>query len=182
MLQLEIPLATVLQILRAASRARVPVLLNPAPAVPLPDDAYPCVRHLIVNESEAALLAGAPEDAVADPARLEAVARSCLDRGVSAVVVTLGRRGVYYATADKTGLLPAEPATVVDTTAAGDTFVGAYAVRVAHTPDGAEADVEAAVRWANHAAARAVEREGAQSAIPWQDEVLYGNDARVTAQ
>ena len=178
-MQLEIPQDTVLAALSAARDAGVPVLLNPAPAVPLPADAYAGLAHLVVNETEAAILAGkevvADETALETREGLDAVGREFLRRGVHTVVVTLGGRGVFYMSGGdgsgsagvKSGLLPAEKATVVDTTAAGDTFVGAYALEVV---SGAF-DVEAAVRKANHAAAKTVERPGAQDSIPWRDEL-----------
>ncbi|KAH8163288.1 hypothetical protein CIB48_g4960 [Xylaria polymorpha] len=149
-MQLEIPLPTVLAALRAARDASVPVLLNPAPAQPLPDDAYAGLAHLVVNETEAAVLGGN-------------------------VIVTLGGRGVFYMTAAgaKSGLVPALKAKVVDTTAAGDTFVGQYALDVvgAGSRSGAAFDIEAAVHKANRAAAKTVEKLGAQDSIPWRDEL-----------
>ena len=175
-MQLEIPLDTVLEALAAARAAAVPVLLNPAPAVPLPADAYEGLEHLVVNETEAFILAGrgvvADEAALETRAGLEAAGREFLRRGVRHVVITLGGRGVYFMAREgagvRYGLLDAEKATVVDTTAAGDTFVGAYALEVVK---GDAFDLEAAVRRANRAAARTVERPGAQVSIPWRDEL-----------
>jgi ribokinase len=177
-MQLEIPLATVLAALSAARDAGVPVLLNPAPAQPLPADAYSGLAHLIVNETEAAVLGGVSEADLETEAGLESVSRKFLDRGVHNVVVTLGGRGVFYmsAASAKKGLIPAEKAKVVDTTAAGDTFVGQYALEVVGAEggrgDGEGAfDIEAAVRKANRASAKTVERLGAQDSIPWRDEL-----------
>ncbi|TGJ78855.1 hypothetical protein E0Z10_g9901, partial [Xylaria hypoxylon] len=131
-MQLEIPLPTVLAALRAARDASVPVLLNPAPAQPLPDDAYAGLAHLIVNETEAAVLGGVSEADLESESGLESVSKKFLDLGVQNVIVTLGGRGVFYMAAAgvKKGLVPAEKAKVVDTTAAGDTFVGQYALDV----------------------------------------------------
>lgn len=172
-MQLEIPIPTVLAALRAARAAGVDVLLNPAPAVPLPDDAYAGLAHLVVNETEAAILGGVDVAALDDEAGLRRVGDRFLARGARAVVVTLGGRGVWYQTASAAGLVPAEPvAAVVDTTAAGDTFVGAYALDAAAARvRGEPFDIEAAVRRANRAAARTVERLGAQVSIPWRDEL-----------
>ncbi|KZF20209.1 Ribokinase-like protein [Xylona heveae TC161] len=183
-LQLEIPLATVLAILSAAQKEGIPVLLNPAPAVDLPADAYPKLTHLVLNETEAALLSGQKdlggEEEEADLSKIPAIAESFVRRGVRNVIVTLGSKGVYFATREGLdGYIPAEKAQVVDTTAAGDTFVGAYAVEVVTqqhvgAPDGdedKEFNIREAVTWANRAAAKTVERHGAQAAIPWADEV-----------
>ncbi|KAI4870044.1 Ribokinase-like protein [Hypoxylon rubiginosum] len=169
-MQLEIPLAAVLAALRLARASRVPVLLNPAPAQALPDSAYEGLAHLVVNETEAAILGGVAEADLDTEAGLEGVCRTFLGRGVRNVVVTLGGRGVYYmgaADGRTKGLVPAEKATVVDTTAAGDTFVGRYALEV--VSGGFE--IADAVRKANRAAAKTVERLGAQDSIPWRDEL-----------
>ncbi|KAI9798653.1 MAG: hypothetical protein M1833_004642 [Piccolia ochrophora] len=172
-LQLEIPLDTVLQILRTAGEHNVPVLLNPAPAVCLPEQAFKAVTHLILNESEAAILSESSEEYVADQANLGSIAKSFLDSGVQYVVITLGGKGSYYAAERGVvqGLAPAHKAKVVDTTAAGDTFVGAYAVEAVKASSRSEFDIARVVDWANKTAAKTVEKRGAQSAIPWLEEM-----------
>ncbi|RYC63632.1 hypothetical protein CHU98_g2576 [Xylaria longipes] len=171
-MQLEIPLPTVLAALRAARDAFVPVLLNPAPAQPLPDDAYLGLAHLVLNETEAAVLGGVAEEELESEAGLEYVSKKFLDLGVRNVIVTLGGRGVFYMTATGAkGLVAALKAKVVDTTAAGDTFVGQYALDVVGAGCGAAFDIEAAVHKANRAAAKTVEKLGAQDSIPWRDEL-----------
>ncbi|KAM7203817.1 Ribokinase-like protein [Naviculisporaceae sp. PSN 640] len=178
-MQLEVPLETVLKALTVAKENAVPVLLNPAPAQKLPEEVYQGLAHLVVNETEAALL-GECEVSVLDTEEgLEKVASGFINRGVETVIITLGGRGVYYMTGkggERKGLLPAEKAKVVDTTAAGDTFVGMYALEVVKAGAGAEGrqqfDVEAAVRKSNKAAAKTVERAGAQDSIPWRDELV----------
>ena len=169
-LQLEIPLPTVLQILKTAKEARVEVLLNPAPAISLPDEVYGSITHLIVNESEAAILTAM------DVHNIEAegwrnVADKFFAKGVKNVVITLGAKGAFFATQGQQGqYTKAEKVEkVVDTTAAGDTFVGAYAVNVVRK--GGKKVSEEDVRLACKAAGRTVEKKGAQSAIPWADEV-----------
>jgi len=172
-LQLEIPLDTVLQVLKTAHEKGVQVVFNPAPAIPLPDEAYRCITHLIVNESEAAILSGNDSGQAPQPEAVHRIADHFRFLGVKNIIVTLGSRGVFYS--GNSGMyedLPAEKADVVDTTAAGDTFVGAYAVEVArHVGKGGEFDVAKAVKLANSAAAKTVEKRGAQAAIPWMDEV-----------
>jgi ribokinase len=142
-MQLEIPLDTVLQALSAAKSTSVPVLLSAQP------------------ESELDHLPG-----------LRLTADLFLQRGVRNVIITLGGRGVYYASKNgRNGLLPAEKTTVVDTTAAGDTFVGSYALAAVRAASEDEFDIEAAVKEANRAAAKTVARKGAQVSIPWKDEL-----------
>ncbi|KAI1461366.1 Ribokinase-like protein [Annulohypoxylon moriforme] len=167
-MQLEIPLPTVLAALRSAREVQVPVLLNPAPAQELPADAYKGLAHLVVNETEAAILGGVSESDLDTTPGLEAVGRTFLGRGVQNVIITLGGRGVFYMSASGAkGLVPAEKAKVVDTTAAGDTFVGMYALDVVS----GNFNIEEAVKKANRAAAKTVERLGAQDSIPWRDEL-----------
>ncbi|KAG9259282.1 ribokinase [Emericellopsis atlantica] len=167
-MQLEIPLPTVLQALDAAKKAGVPVLLNPAPAVELPASAYDGLAHLLVNETEAALLSGVSESELESDAGLEAAGNLFIQRGVQNVIITLGGRGVYYVTkAGQRALVPALKTTVVDTTAAGDTFAGSYALAVVQEGF----DIETAVRNANIAAAKTVAKRGAQVSIPWKDEL-----------
>ncbi|KAK3324135.1 Ribokinase-like protein [Cercophora scortea] len=173
-MQLEIPLAAVLAALKCAKERGVNVLLNPAPAQTLPDEAYDGLAHLVVNETEAAMLGGCEVSVLDDEAGLESVARGFVEKGVKNVIITLGGRGVYFMSegGGKKGLVPAEEAKVVDTTAAGDTFVGQYALEAVAVKEGEEFDVERAVRKANRASARTVERAGAQDSIPWRDELL----------
>ncbi|KKY17950.1 putative ribokinase [Diplodia seriata] len=178
--QLEIPMETVLVNARDAKERGIDVLINPAPAVPLPDELYNGLGHLIVNESEAALLTGKPVEEITPDSDLTAVAADFVRKGVKNVIITLGGAGCFYQTAARQAdkqpgkLIPARKVKVVDTTAAGDTFVGAYAVAVARSKAQSatgDFDVDSAIAFANRAAALTVQRNGAQAAIPWVDEV-----------
>ncbi|KAG9234672.1 ribokinase-like protein [Amylocarpus encephaloides] len=172
-MQLEIPLPTVLQILKTAKEAGVDVLLNPAPAVKLPDETYPSITHLIVNETEAAILTSRTmEEVEASDFSWDIVTSELIAKGAKNVIVTLGSKGVFYVHVgmEKGVHVPAaEVEKVVDTTAAGDTWVGAYAV--AQVGKGTGVVSEEDVKWACEASGRTVEKQGAQSAIPWADEV-----------
>ncbi|KAJ0115319.1 hypothetical protein J7T55_012596 [Diaporthe amygdali] len=171
-MQLEVPLDTVLLALARARDLGTPVLLNPAPAVKLPDEVYRGLAHLVVNETEASLLSGLPVEKLDTAEGCAEVAAWFLQRGVQTTIITLGGRGVYYKSEAAEGLLPAEKVKeVVDTTAAGDTFVGQYALEVVGSKGGAF-DLEAAVRKANKAGAITVQRKGAAASIPWRDEVV----------
>ena len=169
-LQLEIPLDTVVQIIGEAKERGIAVLLNPAPALKLPDEVYAGVTHLIMNKTETNMMIGEYEpDLEEDP-----IKQRLLGLGVRNIVITLGAMGAFYISNDtgERGYVRAADVDVVDTTAAGDTFVGAYAIRVAqHMADSTPFDLEAAVQWATLAASKTVQREGAQSSIPWLDEV-----------
>jgi ribokinase len=166
LLQLESPLAAVVRAVELAHEHGVHVVLNPAPAQPLEDAMLARVDYLVPNQIELSLLTGMGADA--DPARAAAALRA---RGPRHVVVTLGESGVLVLD-DRPHLLARHPVTVVDTTAAGDAFVGAFAVALAL----GKPDLEAAA-WGNAAGALAVTRAGAQPSLPDRhtfDEFLAG--------
>ncbi|KAL9638587.1 MAG: hypothetical protein Q9164_001453 [Protoblastenia rupestris] len=172
-MQLEIPLDATLGILKAAKEQKIEVLFNPAPAQKLPEEAYEAISHLIVNESEAAIITG-NEGKDLDWSLSGPHMEHLFNLGVQHIVVTLGARGVlYHDTIEAyTKTFKAEKVEVKDTTAAGDTFVGAYAVAIlGNGKDRSPETMARAVAWANKAAAKTVEREGAQAAIPWLDDM-----------
>jgi ribokinase len=172
-MQLEIPLETVIQAFKAAKTTGTPVLLNPAPAQVLPAEIYQGLAHLILNETEAALLSNKDESEFEDISVVEKAAADFLSRGVRNVVITLGGKGAYYTNdTGANGLIPALKVEVVDTTAAGDTFIGAYAVELAGAEQRSEKfDIEKAVRSGIWASSKTVVRRGAQVSIPWKDEL-----------
>lgn len=184
-LQLEVPLETVLAAARAGRAAGAKVLLNLAPAVALSAAQLADVTHLVVNEHEAGLLLGLPAARVS--AEPEAAAARLTDL-VPNAVVTLGERGAAWARRngeavgagragdeltghELTGHVPAFAVEVVDTTAAGDAFVGALAARLSLAPNGSPDDLREAVRFASAAAALATTRRGAQPSLPPASEV-----------
>lgn len=173
-LQLEIPLATVLAIIEHCQAANVAVLLNPAPAVPLPESVFYGLEHLIVNETEAAILSGRSVEGMdAEDFDWGVLTDEFLKKGVKNVVVTLGGKGAYSSGRVGGGsLLPANKVKVVDTTCAGDTFVGAYASIYVGTLGGENKwDLKEAVRKSSKASELTVQRKGAQVAIPWANEI-----------
>ncbi|KAF2095882.1 Ribokinase-like protein [Rhizodiscina lignyota] len=191
--QMEIPLKTVLHNIEVAKAQGVQVILNPAPALPIPISIYPSIDHLIVNSSEALILSSSLENPEDAQQQLDSLSAPLLDAGVPNLIITLGSRGCYYHTllrfsSGQPGrLIPASPVEkVVDTTGAGDAFVGAYAVKVAEglrKRENVEVEgegrgwvsrgvsVDEAVAWASRVAAKSVEREGARGGVPWGDEV-----------
>ena len=175
-LQLEIPLETVLKIIKICQAANIAVLLNPAPAVPMPDFVFKGLEHLVVNETEAAILSGRSVDEVnASGFDWNTVTDDFINRGVKNVVVTLGGKGAFSSAKLGDGTqLPANKVKVVDTTCAGDTFVGAYASLFVKTL-GQEStwSLKEAVRKSSKASEITVQRKGAQIAIPWADEVNW---------
>ena len=142
-------------------------MFNPAPALPLPEASYKDIDTLIMNETEAHILSGTSSNN--DNADLTPLLSHFLQLGVrDAVIITLGGAGVMYATSTgKQGKVAAKKVQVVDTTAAGDTFLGAYAAKKAQHVDGqGEFGYEAALEFATLAAGKTVGKKGAMAAIP----------------
>lgn len=158
LLQCEVPMAEVVRAARIMRARGATVVMNPAPVCKLPDELWPLVDILVMNEIEAAELSGLP---VSGPASAEAAATALRRRGPPTTIVTMGSQGVLVA--DEAGCrhFPAQAVRVVDTTAAGDTFIGAMcAARAAGQP------MDAAVRRGIQAATICVTRPGAQASIP----------------
>ncbi|TDV67695.1 ribokinase [Pseudomonas sp. LP_7_YM] len=162
--QLEVPMATVEHVLKRGHELGKTVILNPAPASgPLPAHWYGWIDYLIPNESEASALTGLPVDSVAGA---DAAATALMASGVRKVIVTLGEQGALFATHAHSQHFPAPKVKAVDTTAAGDTFVGGFAAALADGKSEAEA-----ILFGQIAAALSVTRSGAQPSIPTVNEV-----------
>lgn len=157
-MQLETPLPQVLAAAQQALTAGCPVLLNPSPIQPLPDALWPLLHTLVVNEVEAAELTGQP---VATPADAARAAQTLRLRGPSQVVVTLGAAGAVAADLHGSRHHPGLVVQAVDTTAAGDTFLGALTFALAE-----QMPLDAAVREGIRASALCVMQHGAQPSIP----------------
>lgn len=162
-MQLETPLTTVQAAADIASRAGVPIILNPAPARSLPAKLLRRVSILTPNETEAELLTGVQVTSERSAAR---AADWLHARGVATVVLTLGARGAFVSAANLRKLIPGFKVRPVDTTAAGDVFNGALAVALAEGRELTEV-----VRFANAAAAISVTRLGAQPSAPRRVEI-----------
>jgi ribokinase len=146
-----------------AHAAGVAVLLNPGPAAPLPESIWPQVDILVPNETEASLLSGIT---VGDASGAYAAAKIFRQRGVNCVLITLGANGV--AVIDDAGErhLPAHVVKAVDTTAAGDTFIGGVSAALVEGMT-----LDQAVALGQRASALCVTRHGAQPSIPYRREL-----------
>ncbi|MFI6902371.1 ribokinase [Nonomuraea sp. NPDC050394] len=158
LLQLELPMEAVIGAAQAAQVSGAPVILTPAPARPLPDELLDAVTLIVPNEHEAAAITGASGAEEALDALLKRVPEA---------VITLGAAGALYGSRSGERLrVAAVPVKAVDTTAAGDTFVGALAVARGEGLAPAEA-----LRFASAAAALSVQREGASTSMPARAEI-----------
>lgn len=150
LVQFEIPLETVRYILDLCSKHKIPVVVNPAPAAELPDEYWRKATYITPNETEAAQLFSKPDAELRQK-----------------LIITKGEHGVIYYENDREKQLPAYTVQPVDTTGAGDTFNGAFCVALSEGKS-----VEAAIDFANAAAALSIQKFGAQAGMPTHSEVL----------
>lgn len=162
-LQLEVPLETVYAAIDFGARHHIPVLLNPAPAHPdLALDRVAGCEFFVPNESELALLTGMPVESEDEAL---AAATVVAESGVRHVLVTLGARGALWVHDGTHERVPGVEVEAVDTTGAGDAFIGCFARRVV-----AGDDVPTGIRRANAYAADSVTRRGTQTSYAGADE------------
>jgi ribokinase len=163
LLQLEIDLKLVEAAAQMARDAGITVILDPAPAQPVPQGLMQCVTLLTPNESEAAALVGY---ALSDDEGIKRAAAGLLARGAAQVVIKLGKRGAYWTDGTADAWLQPFPVKAIDTVAAGDAFNGGTAAALALGKPMSEA-----LRWGMATAAISVTREGAQQSMPTRDEL-----------
>jgi ribokinase len=163
LMQLEIPIETVVYATQMAWSAGKKVIINPAPAAKLPEEIYKMLYMLTPNESEAELLTGIK---VTNIETAEKAANKIREWGTDIVIITMGSRGALLCTQNGSKLIAAPKVEAVDTTAAGDVFNGALTVAVSEG-----FDLEKSVEFANKAAAISVTRLGAQSSAPYWKEI-----------
>jgi ribokinase len=173
--QLEVPSATVVEAFRIAKSAGVRTILNPAPAASLPDELFKLTDWCIPNETEIEQLTGRPASTLEQAAQ---AAKALLARGPSVVIVTCAHQGSLVAQADNVEHIPSISVQAVDTSGAGDAFIGSLALFSAEGMP-----LREAVRRANHVAALSVTRPGTQASFPNRREAdqAFNHLARVEA-
>ena len=163
-MQMEIPFKSILEAVTIAKKNNVKVLLNPAPAKPLPDSLLCDIDILTPNETECEIITGIKINSIEDA---ETAVEYLVKKGVKQVFVTMGEKGVVYNDGEKISHQAPPKTVAVDSTAAGDSFTAAIALKLS---EGSE--IEEAVRFANQVGALTVSRKGAQASLPTYEEVV----------
>jgi ribokinase len=163
LMQLEIPVETVAHVIRTAREKSKKVVLNPAPALPLPKELIDGLYLITPNETEAGILSGIPIDG---PASARAAALELSRLGAANVVITLGSKGALLYSNGSFETVDAFRVQAVDTTAAGDVFNGALCAALLE-----DRSLLQAVRFACKAASISVTRSGARESAPFRDEI-----------
>jgi len=158
-LQLEIPVAAVLEAAKIAHNAGVYVILNPAPATKLPEEIFGYLSLITPNQTEAALMTGIKED-------IDAAMNKLSLMGVKNILFTLGSKGSAVWTGSEALIVPAQKVNAVDATAAGDTFCGALCVAMSEG-----LSLKDAAEFATKASALTVQKMGAQESIPHRKDI-----------
>ena len=167
--QFETPIEATIQGFKIAHQNNAKTILNPAPAITeIPAELLQVTDIIIPNETEAATITGVE---VVDEKSAKKAADKLHELGVSAVIITIGDKGAFYDFQDKQGLIPAFKVKAVDTTAAGDTFIGAMTSIL--KPD--FSNLSDAITFANKASSLTVQRYGAQPSIPTKAEIEQVN-------
>jgi len=172
LLQLEIPTPTVLSAARRAHESGLRVILNPAPAHKLSNELISLADYLIPNETELSLLTGLP---VNDMNSTEWAARALLEIGAKNVIVTMGSNGALIVTNSQVTHIETYTVNVVDTTAAGDAFIGGFAAAFLQ-----DKSLEEVVRYGCACGALATTKFGAQPSLPRKEEVQRFMSLRAT--
>lgn len=163
--QLEIPIEAIEQAFKIAKANGVTTVLNPAPAIDLPKSLLALTDIIIPNETEAELLSGI---SITNQDNMKETVEYFFKLGISTILITLGEQGTYYATENEFNIVPSYKVKAIDTTAAGDTFIGAFVSQLNKDLS----NLEQAIQFANQASSLTVQRQGAQAAIPTRDEVI----------
>jgi ribokinase len=165
LLQLEIELDAVIEATRLAHSKQMTVILDPAPAIPLPDTLLRWVDIITPNQTEAEILTGIAIRTVDDACRAGEILQR---RGVGEVIIKMGEHGAVCVDAEGFRVYPAFTVEVVDTVAAGDAFNGGLAAALDR-----DLPFEQAMQWALAAGALSVTKPGAQIAMPYLDSLKY---------
>ncbi|PRO83574.1 ribokinase [Lactiplantibacillus pentosus] len=163
--QFESAVDSTVEAFKIAQAAGVKTILNPAPAMEkVPAELLAVTDMIVPNETETETLTGI---AITDEASMMKASAALHELGISAVIITIGSKGAFYDINGRHGVIPAFKVEAVDTTSAGDTFIGA----MSSVLDKDFSNLEDAIRYGNRASSIAVQRFGAQPSIPYKNEI-----------
>ncbi|HHW6327689.1 TPA: ribokinase [Staphylococcus aureus] len=162
--QLEVPIPAIISAFEIAKAHGATTVLNPAPAKALPNELLSLIDIIVPNETEAELLSGIK---VTNEQSMKDNANYFLSIGIKTVLITLGKQGTYFATKNQSQHIEAYKVNAIDTTAAGDTFIGAFVSRLNKSQD----NLADAIDFGNKASSLTVQKHGAQASIPLLEEV-----------
>ena len=164
--QFESAMDSTIEAFNIARNHQVKTILNPAPAIHnIPKDLLSVTDMIIPTETETEILTGIK---VTDEASLKEAADQLHALGIEAVIITIGSKGAFYDVNGKSGIIPAFKVKAVDTTAAGDTFIGALSTVLKSD----FSNIEEAITYGNKASSLTVQRFGAQPSIPYKNELI----------
>lgn len=164
--QFETPISTTIAAFKIARQNNVKTILNPAPANEVSDELLSVTDIIAPNETESKAITGIDTDS------MESLAKSAeffQNKGVKVVLITLGERGVFYATKDKQEIIPAHKVKAIDTTGAGDTFIGAMSAKL----NDDLSNLSQAIEYGQQASSITVQNMGAMPSIPTKDQIEY---------
>lgn len=163
--QFESAITGTIEAFKLAKKSNVKTILNPAPAVKnISSELLALTDVIIPNETETELITGIE---LTDDESIKKAAEALHDLGIEMVIITLGSRGAYYDYKEQSGFVSAYKVKAVDTTAAGDTFIGALASKLKQD----FSNIEEAIDYGNKASSLTVQRYGAQPSIPFEHEI-----------
>lgn len=173
--QFETPVETTIEAFKIAKENGVITILNPAPAKDIEEELLKYTDIVVPNETEAFELTKVK---IEDEESIKKAAKIFIERGVKFVIITLGEKGAALISKDDFCIVPAHKVTAIDTTAAGDSFIGAVANKITSSSEVSFECIKSAIEFGNKVSSITVQRQGAQTSLPYLDEVIkiYGED------
>lgn len=166
--QFETPAEATIEAFKIAKENGVTTILNPAPAKKIPEELLKLTDIIAPNETEAFELTDIKVD---DDERIKEAAEKFIEKGVKFVIITLGERGAALVSEEKFTTVPAYKVKAVDTTAAGDSFIGALSSKLQNEENIDFEAIEKAIKFSNKVSSIVVQRQGAQPSLPYLEEV-----------
>ncbi|MCH5138290.1 ribokinase [Clostridiaceae bacterium UIB06] len=167
--QFETTVEATIEAFKIAKENGVCTILNPAPARDIPEELLKLTDIIAPNETEVFELTNIKVD---DTDKIRKAADKFIEKGVKFVIITLGERGAALLSKEKLTVVPAYKVKAIDTTAAGDSFIGALANKLQSEEVVSFENVEKAIKFANKVSSIVVQKQGAQPSLPYLDEVL----------